>query len=83
MVWRSVTRNLALGLAGVMDKFYYLKLGLSAVLTFVGVKMVMVDIYKIPVAVSLGVIASILTVAVVASLWRSRTLSVAQVEPEA
>ena len=38
MVWRSVTRNLALGLAGVMDKFYYLKLGLSAVLTFVGIK---------------------------------------------
>ena len=66
-----------------MDKFYYLKLGLSAVLTFVGIKMVLVDVYKIPVAVSLGVIASILTVAVLASLWRSRTLSVAQVEPEA
>ena len=47
-----------------MDKFYYLKLGLSAVLTFVGIKMVLVDVYKIPVAVSLGVIASILTVAV-------------------
>ena len=60
-----------------MDKFYYLKLGLSAVLTFVGIKMVLVDVYKIPVAVSLGVIASILTVAVLASLWRSRTLSVA------
>ena len=66
-----------------MDKFYYLKLGLSAVLTFVGIKMVLVDVYKIPVAMSLGVIASILTVAVLASLWRSRTLSVAQVEPEA
>jgi tellurite resistance protein TerC len=61
-------------LASVMDKFYYLKLGLSVVLLFVGVKMVMVDIYKIPVAVSLGVVASILTLAVLASLWRSSRL---------
>jgi tellurite resistance protein TerC len=36
--------------------------------------MVMVDIYKIPVAVSLGVVASILTLAVLASLWRSSRL---------
>jgi tellurite resistance protein TerC len=67
-------RSLYFVLAGVMDKFYYLKLGLSAVLTFVGVKMVLVDLYKIPVAVSLGVIASILTAAVVASLLGARRL---------
>lgn len=42
------------------------------ILTFVGVKMVMVDIYKIPVALSLGVIAGILTVAIIASLWHNR-----------
>lgn len=65
-------RSLYFLLAGVMDKFHYLKLGLSAVLTFVGVKMVIVDIYKIPVAVSLLVVAGILTVAVVASLLRTR-----------
>jgi tellurite resistance protein TerC len=67
-------RSLYFLLAGVMDKFYYLKLGLSVVLTFVGTKMAIVDIYKIPVGLSLGVIASILAIAVVASLWRSRRL---------
>jgi len=71
-------RSLYFVLAGVMDKFYYLKIGLSAVLTFVGIKMVLVDIYKIPVPISLGVIASILTVAVVASLLRARRLAAAQ-----
>ena len=67
-------RSLYFLLAGVVDKFHYLKLGLSVVLTFVGTKMVIVDIYKIPVGLSLGVIASILAIAVVASLLRSRRL---------
>ena len=65
-------RSLYFVLAGVMDKFYYLKLGLSTVLTFVGIKMVLVDIYKIPVLVSLGVIAIILTISVVASVLRAQ-----------
>ena len=60
-------------LANVMDKFQYLKLGLSAVLTFIGVKMVIVDLYHIPVGVSLGVVASILTISILASLWKART----------
>jgi tellurite resistance protein TerC len=55
-------------LAGVMDRFRYLKPGLAAVLVFVGAKMMLTDIYKIPIAVSLGVVAGILAVAVVASL---------------
>jgi len=67
-------RSLYFLLAGVIDKFYYLKLGLSVVLAFVGTKMVIVDIYKIPVGLSLGVIACILTVAVLASLLRTRRL---------
>jgi tellurite resistance protein TerC len=67
-------RSLYFLLAGVVDKFYYLKLGLSVVLVFVGTKMVMVDLYKIPVVVSLGVIASILAISVVASLWRAQRL---------
>jgi len=62
-------------LANVMDKFQYLKYGLAAVLTFVGIKMVIVDFYKIPVGVSLGVVASILTISIIASLWKSRTSS--------
>jgi tellurite resistance protein TerC len=59
-------------LANVMGKFQYLKYGLSAVLTFVGIKMVIVDLYHIPVGVSLIVIASILAIAVLASLWKSK-----------
>jgi tellurite resistance protein TerC len=76
-------RSLYFLLAGVMDKFYYLKLGLSVVLTFVGVKMLMPDLsalltgisYKIPTAVSLGVVISILAFAVAASLLRARKLA--------
>ncbi len=59
-----------------MDKFYYLKLGLAAVLTFVGAKMLAVaaDIH-IPVVLSLLVIAGLLGIAVVASLLRARRLA--------
>jgi tellurite resistance protein TerC len=58
-------------LAGVMDKFEYLKYGLAAVLIFVGTKMVIVEFYKIPVGVSLGVVAAILTISIIASLWKA------------
>ena len=68
-------RSLYFLLANVMDKFQYLKIGLAFVLTFVGIKMVMVDIYKIPVGISLGVIASILAISVLASLWKARMVS--------
>jgi tellurite resistance protein TerC len=60
-------------LADVMDKFQYLKLGLSAVLTFIGVKMVITDLYHIPVGVSLAVVAGILTLSILASLWKAKT----------
>jgi TerC family integral membrane protein len=59
-------------LANVMDKFQYLKLGLSAVLTFIGIKMVIVDLYHIPVGLSLAIVASILTISILASLWKAR-----------
>ena len=55
-------------LAGVIHKFHYLKLGLSAVLVFVGLKMLLVDLYKIPVGASLAVIAIVLGTSVAASL---------------
>jgi tellurite resistance protein TerC len=67
-------RSLYFLLAGVVDKFHYLKLGLSAVLSFVGVKMILADVYKIPIGISLAVIAGILTIAIVASLLRARRL---------
>jgi tellurite resistance protein TerC len=55
-------------LAGVMDRFMYLRAGLALVLVYVGIKMVISEFYEIPTLVSLGVIAVVLTVAVVASL---------------
>lgn len=63
-------RSLYFVLAGMVHKFHYLKLGLSVVLTFVGIKMVLLDIYKIPTALSLGVIATVLTISILASLLR-------------
>jgi tellurite resistance protein TerC len=55
-------------LAGVMDRFMYLRAGLALVLVYVGIKMLISEFYEIPTLVSLGVIAVVLTVAVVASL---------------
>jgi len=61
-------------LAGAMTKFHYLKLGLSVILGFVGIKMLIAGFFKIPIALSLGVIAGILIVAVVASLLRAHRM---------
>jgi tellurite resistance protein TerC len=68
-------RSLFFLLAGVVDKFRYLKTGLAAVLVFVGAKMSLVDLYKVPPLASLLVIAMLLSVAIVASLWASRNES--------
>jgi len=54
-------------LAGYLSGLKYLKPGLAAVLVFVGAKMLLIDVYKIPALMSLGVIVGILTVAFVAS----------------
>ncbi len=79
-------RSLYFLLAGVMDKFHYLKTGLAFILTFVGVKMLWPEItylivrehYHIPNLVSLGVIIATLAVAVIASLIRARRLEASQ-----
>jgi len=63
-------RSLYFLLAGVVDKFVYLKPALAIVLLFVGIKMLIVDLYKLPILVSLGVIVGILAAAIVASMWR-------------
>ncbi|QWZ02985.1 TerC family protein [Klebsiella pneumoniae] len=49
-------------LAGVAERFSMLKYGLSVILVFIGVKMLIVDFYHIPVAISLGVVGGILAV---------------------
>jgi tellurite resistance protein TerC len=61
-------RSLYFALAGVMKSFHFLHYGLSAILVFVGAKMLLSDIYKIPVGVALGVVACILIISVIASL---------------
>lgn len=55
-------------LAGIMDLFRFLKYGLSIILAFVGVKMLISGFYHIPIVVSLGVIFGVLLVSVLASL---------------
>jgi tellurite resistance protein TerC len=59
-------------LAGSVRRFAYLQLGLAAVLVFVGLKMLLADLYTIPIPVSLGVIATILAIAIGASIARAR-----------
>jgi tellurite resistance protein TerC len=59
-------------LAGVMDKFRYLKQGLAVILVYVGFKMVISGWYHIDTLVSLGIIALVLLTSVLASLWANR-----------
>lgn len=61
-------RSLYFALAGITKYFYYIKYGLSAVLVFVGIKMTIVDIYKIPINYSLLTILVILLISICASL---------------
>lgn len=61
-------RALYFALSGITKYFHYLKYGLSAILVFVGVKMTIVDFYKIPILYSLLVICSILVVSVLVSV---------------
>jgi tellurite resistance protein TerC len=60
-------RALYFALAGVMQLFHYLPYGLSFVLVFVGIKMLLVDIYKIPIVMALGTVAAVLVISVIAS----------------
>ena len=64
-------RSMYFLLAGVVEKFQYLRMGLAIVLTFIGVKM-LIEVFHIiiPVWISLVVVATVLLAAVVASiLW--------------
>ncbi|MEO6601181.1 MAG: TerC family protein [Polyangiaceae bacterium] len=63
-------RALYFALSGMMGKFHYLKYGLALVLMFVGVKMLLAAVYKIPIWSSLAIIAALLAGSVIASLLR-------------
>ncbi|MBL8311603.1 MAG: TerC family protein [Burkholderiales bacterium] len=59
-------------LADLADRFHLLAYGLALVLVFIGCKMLLLDVYKIPVGVALAVTAGIIATSMVASLWTSR-----------
>ncbi|HHG1297558.1 TPA: TerC family protein [Klebsiella pneumoniae] len=59
-------------LAGVAERFSMLKYGLSVILVFIGVKMLIVDFYHIPIAISLGVVGGILAVTLLINAWVNR-----------
>ena len=64
-------RSLYFLLAGMIGRFRYLNVGLAAVLIFVGAKMMLVEWIKLPIVLSLGVVAGLLTLSIVASILRS------------
>lgn len=64
-----------------MGKFHYLKFGLSLVLVFAGGKMVLSDVYELPIWASLVVIAGLLGGSVVASLLKPPTVPPVPVHP--
>ncbi|MBU3697903.1 TerC family protein [Dechloromonas sp.] len=55
-------------LADMADRFSLLKYGLAMVLMFIGVKMLLIDIFKVPVVFSLGVVAAIIATSIILSL---------------
>ena len=67
-------RSIFFALSGVMGLFHHLHYGLAFILAFVGAKMLLADIYKIPVGFALGVVAVTLTLSIVASvIWPEKT----------
>ncbi|MBI4788843.1 MAG: TerC family protein [Chloroflexi bacterium] len=61
-------RALYFALAGVMQLFHYLKYSLAIILGFIGVKMIIHDLFKIPIEIALGVVFGLLALAIVASI---------------
>ena len=64
-------RSMFFALAGIMRLFCFIHYGLSAVLVFVGLKMILSDFYKIPTVASLLIVSCILSVSIMASLLRT------------
>jgi len=68
-------RSLYFALAGLMSLFHYLKIGLSIVLTFVGVKMLLVEVFPIPIGITLAVVAGVILLSIAASIrWPTKLL---------
>jgi len=67
-------RALYFALAGFMDKFYYLKIGLSVILVFIGVKMLLSTVFHISTVISLLVILLLLTISIIASIIHTKRI---------
>ncbi|MCU0452532.1 MAG: TerC family protein [Bacteroidetes bacterium] len=67
-------RSLYFALAGMMDMFHYLRQGLAIVLTFIGVKMLFMDIFPIPIWLALSIVGTVLAVSIAASIVRAPRL---------
>ncbi|MEX2116665.1 MAG: TerC family protein [Bacteroidota bacterium] len=65
-------RALYFALAGLLDLFHYLKFGLSVVLAFIGVKMLIEGFYEMPILIALGVVAGVLLISILLSILRPR-----------
>jgi tellurite resistance protein TerC len=65
-------RSLFFVLAGMLDRFAYLKRGLAIVLAFVGAKLVLLDVVKVPAALSLAVVVGVLGASILLSLRHPR-----------
>ncbi len=59
-------------LADLADRFHLLAYGLALVLIFIGTKMLLLDVYKIPIAVALSVTALLIATSIFASLYSTR-----------
>ncbi len=71
-------RSLYFLLAGLMDRFIYLRTGLAFVLAFVGIKMIIADYLPIPRSLSLGIIVLILAVTIGISMMKTQNLAAAE-----
>ncbi|MDD5366361.1 MAG: TerC family protein [Gallionellaceae bacterium] len=65
-------RSMYFVLHDLNGRFHLLKYGLAMVLVFVGSKMLIVDFYKVPIGLALGIVGLILATSVAASLWATR-----------
>jgi len=71
-------RSLYFLLAGLMDRFIYLRTGLAFVLAFVGIKMIIADYLPVPRSLSLGIIVLILAVTIGISMMKTQNLAAAE-----
>jgi tellurite resistance protein TerC len=63
-------RSIYFALAGIMEMFHYLHYGLSAILVFIGIKMLLSARYPIPTEIALAVVAGVLVISIAASVWK-------------